>query len=89
MILGDTRTEPVQATTLDDLFRRTAARRPDAIALADPPDRESFTDGPPRRLTYAETDRIVSAIATVSAASRAVSSHRHGAHATFRCPSRA
>jgi non-ribosomal peptide synthetase component F len=64
MILGDTRTEPVQATTLDDLFRRTAARRPDAIALADPPDRESFTDGPPRRLTYAETDRIVSAIAT-------------------------
>ena len=39
--------------TLDDLFRRTVARRPDAIALADPPNRASFTDGPPRRLTYA------------------------------------
>ena len=64
MILGDTRTEAVPATTLDDLFRRAAARRPDAIALADPPNRESFTDGPPRRLTYAEADRIVSAIAS-------------------------
>ena len=35
----------------------------DAIALADPPNRQSFTDGAPRRLTYAEVDRIVSAIA--------------------------
>ena len=49
--------------TLDDLFRRAAARRPDAIALADAPNRESFTDGPPLRLTYAEADRMVSAIA--------------------------
>ena len=39
-------------------------RRPDAIALADPPNRESFTDGAPRRLTYAEADRMVSAIAS-------------------------
>jgi len=51
-------------TTLDDLFRRTALRRPDAIALTDPPNREAFTDGPPRRLTYAEVDRMVSAIAS-------------------------
>ncbi len=62
MILGDTKTEKLPATTLDDAFRRAAARRPGALALADPPDRESFTDGPPRRLTYAEADRVVSAI---------------------------
>ena len=64
MILGDTKTEDLPATTLDDVFRRAAARRPDAIALADPPDRDSFTDGPPRHLTYAEADRVVSAIAS-------------------------
>jgi hypothetical protein len=50
-------------TTLDDLFRRAGVRNPDAIALADPPNRETFTDGAPRRLTFAETDRAVSALA--------------------------
>jgi AMP-binding enzyme len=49
--------------TLDDMFRRAAARRPRAAALMDAPNRESFTDGVPRRLTYAQADRIVSAIA--------------------------
>src|SRR5262245_38045669 len=49
--------------TLDDLFRRAAARRPDAVALIDPPNRTTFTHGLPRRLTYVEADRIVSAIA--------------------------
>src|ERR1700724_4746360 len=49
--------------TLDDLFRAAAARRPDAVALVDPPNRESFTDGAPRRLTYGEADRVISAIA--------------------------
>jgi hypothetical protein len=49
--------------TLDDLFRSAAARRPDAIALCDPPDRARFTDGMARRLTYAQTDRMISAIA--------------------------
>lgn len=49
--------------TLDELFRMTAARRPDAIALIDPPNRAAFTDGAPRSLTYAQADRIVSAIA--------------------------
>ena len=63
MILGDTKTEGLPATTLDDVFRRAAARRPGAIALADPPNRESFSDGPPRHLTYAEAARVVSAIA--------------------------
>jgi acyl-coenzyme A synthetase/AMP-(fatty) acid ligase len=68
VILGDPISERapvgVPPTTVDDLFRRNAARSPDAIALADPPNRESFTDGAPRRLTYAKADRIVSAIAT-------------------------
>ncbi len=49
--------------TLDDLFRRAVERRPDAIALIDPPNREHFTDFPPRCLTYAEADRVISAIA--------------------------
>src|SRR5258708_6831734 len=64
MILGDPKTEGIPATTLDDTFRRTAARRPDAIALADPPNRGRFTDGAPCRLTYAEADRAISAIAS-------------------------
>jgi hypothetical protein len=68
MILGDP--APASATppsgsriTVDELFRRAAARHPGAIALADAPNRESFTDGPPLRLTYAQADRMVSAIA--------------------------
>lgn len=49
--------------TLDDLFRYAAARHPGAIALADPPNRGAFTDGPPLRLSYAQADRMISAIA--------------------------
>lgn len=64
MILGVPSPDGFAATTLDQMFRRTAARRPDAMALIDPPNRGSFTDGLPRRFTYAETDRIVSAIAS-------------------------
>jgi hypothetical protein len=54
---------PAVRATLDDLFRRTVAARPDALALIDPPDRLSFTDGPVRRLTYAQADRAISALA--------------------------
>jgi hypothetical protein len=50
-------------STLDELFRKAALRRPGDTALIDPPNRESFTDGAPRRLTYAEADRMISAIA--------------------------
>lgn len=50
-------------TTLDELLHRSALRRPDALALIDAPNREAFTDGNPRRLTYAQADRMVSAIA--------------------------
>jgi AMP-binding enzyme len=49
--------------TLDDLFRAAAARRPQAVALCDPPDRARFTDGAARRLTYAQADRMISALA--------------------------
>ena len=64
MILGYTKTEDLPATTLDDVFHRAARRRPGAFALADPTNRDSFTDGPSRHLTYAEADRVVSAIAS-------------------------
>jgi hypothetical protein len=53
---------PVRAT-LDDLFRRALARRPDALALVDPADRADFTDGPVRRLTFAQADRAISSLA--------------------------
>jgi hypothetical protein len=49
--------------TIDDVFRRVAQRRPNALALADPPNRENFTDGAPLQLSYAKADRVVAAIA--------------------------
>ncbi len=65
MIPGDTSSIPQHGSrfSLDELFRQIAARRPDAIALVDPPNRRLFTDGEPRRLTFADADRMVSAIA--------------------------
>ncbi len=66
MILGDPRSGRGKSgpeTTVDDIFRRAAALRPDAVAISDPLDRETFTDGAPRRLTFADADRIASAIA--------------------------
>ena len=52
-----------EGPTLDDLFKRAAVHDPDAIALSDPPNRRAFTDGAPRRLTYAQADRAISALA--------------------------
>jgi hypothetical protein len=68
VILGDPSDKPATAgiggrATLDDLFLRAAARRPDAIAIIDPPNREQITDRPPRSLTYAQADQMISAIA--------------------------
>lgn len=54
--------------TIDDLFSRVVARSPDRLALADAPNRADFTTGSPRRLTYAQTDAAVSAIAGQMAA---------------------
>jgi hypothetical protein len=48
---------------IDEIFRRHARRRPAALAIADPPNRETFTDGAPRRMSYAQADRAVEAIA--------------------------
>ena len=49
--------------TIDEIFRRVAQRRPEALALVDAPNRKTFTDGAPRRLTFAQADRMISAIA--------------------------
>ncbi len=66
MILGDpARNTPAAGarTTLDDVFRRTVERRPDALALVDPADRADTEGVAPRHLSYAQADRMVSAIA--------------------------
>ncbi len=66
MILGDPDAPQIgsgERTTLDELLRLAAARRPDAIALGDPPNRTDFTYGEPRCISYAEADHVVSAIA--------------------------
>jgi len=61
MILdGDTTTS---GATLDELFRRAGVRASQALALCDPPNRASFTDGAPRTLTYGEADRAISTLA--------------------------
>lgn len=62
--MGDRPVEPMMsAPSLDDLFRRSVARKPDADALADPLDKQRVTGQPPRRLTYAQADRAVSSLA--------------------------
>jgi hypothetical protein len=68
MILGDGDIAAAPASvsedvTLDEIFSRVAQRRPDALALADPPNRPVFTDGAARKLTFADADRIITAIA--------------------------
>jgi hypothetical protein len=68
VILADPRGRPAATrtggrATLDELLNRAAARRPEAVALVDAPNRESISDGKPHRLTYRQTDRMVSAIA--------------------------
>jgi hypothetical protein len=68
MILGDSRVTAQQLqgqrrVTIDEVFRRVASKHPDKLALTDAPNRRSVTGTPPRRLTYAEADRMVAAIA--------------------------
>jgi len=48
--------------TLDGLFRRILARQPDALALLDPLNKPRVTGQPPKRLTFAEADRAISAL---------------------------
>ena len=69
MILGDPTVSAADGAyglgriTISELFHYAARRRPDALALADPANRGQVTDGKPRRLSYAEADRVVAAIA--------------------------
>ena len=64
MILGEKRRQTAaDCATLDDLFRRAGVRRPHAPALIDPDNRQSFTDGAPRSLSYVQADRAISAFA--------------------------
>jgi acyl-coenzyme A synthetase/AMP-(fatty) acid ligase len=49
--------------TLDGLFRRVLSRQPGAMALLDPADKMRVTCQPPRRLTFAQADRIIGALA--------------------------
>lgn len=49
--------------TLDGLFQRILARKPDAVALIDPINKPRITGQPPKILTYGEADRIISALA--------------------------
>src|SRR4051812_25585578 len=50
-------------TTLDDLLRQSVQAHPDTIAAVDPANRAEFTDGPARRLTWAELDQAVDRLA--------------------------
>ena len=49
--------------TLDALFQRTFARKSDALALVDPENKVRITGQPAKRLSYAEADRAISALA--------------------------
>ena len=48
--------------TLDGLFKRILARKPDALALRDPLNKQRVTGQPPRNLTFAEADRAITAL---------------------------
>lgn len=53
--------------TLDGLVRKNAKSHPDALALADAPDRASWTGGAARQLTFAELEREVDETAALLA----------------------
>ncbi len=63
MILGDGNRLTETSATLDELFRRAGVRHPEALALTDPPNREVVTHGAPRKLSFAEADQAISALA--------------------------
>jgi hypothetical protein len=51
----------VGAPSLDEIFIRSVARKPDEVAFVDPADKPRVTGQSPRRLSYAEADSAVSA----------------------------
>ena len=48
--------------TLEGLFRRVLGRQPDALALIDPLNKPRVTGHAPKRLTFAQADRAISAL---------------------------
>jgi acyl-CoA synthetase (AMP-forming)/AMP-acid ligase II len=55
-------TQTNASPTLDALFRRILARKPEALALLDPLNKQRITGQSPKRLTFAEADRAISAL---------------------------
>ncbi|MBN8987216.1 MAG: acyl--CoA ligase [Rhizobiales bacterium] len=55
--------QPLASPTLDTLFKRSLARQPDALALVDPVNKPRITGQKAKRLTYAQADRVISALA--------------------------
>src|SRR5437870_1023635 len=51
------------APSLDEIFIRSVARKPDELGFVDPADKLRVTGQMPRRLTFAEADAAVSALA--------------------------
>src|SRR5215211_9101604 len=51
------------APTLDMLFQRILARQPDGLALLDPLNKQRVTGQVPKRLTFAQADRMISSLA--------------------------
>lgn len=49
--------------TLDGLFQRILARQPEALALLDPLNKSRVTGQPLRRMTFAQADQAISALA--------------------------
>jgi len=56
-------THPNASPTLDVLFQRCLSRQPDALALVDPLNKQRITGQSPKRLTFAQADRAISALA--------------------------
>jgi AMP-binding enzyme len=52
-----------QSPSIEGLFRRVLARQPEALALIDPINKRRVTGQPPKRLTFAQADRAISALA--------------------------
>ena len=55
--------QPNTSPTLDALFQRIRARKGEALALVDPQNKLRITGQPPKRLTYAQADSAISALA--------------------------
>ena len=56
-------TQPAASPTLDTLFQRSLTRQPDTLALVDPVNKQRITGQKPKRLTYAQADRVISSLA--------------------------